>query len=227
MPLSRWLAPLILALAPVAAWGQPPHPNWTATVAVTPAGGHLIGNPAAKVKVVEYISYTCPHCAHFQHQSEAPLRLAYIQPGTVSVEVRHLVRDPIDMTAALLANCGDPARFAGNHNALLLSQDRWMAAMTDPSEAQRARWESGPMPARLRAIASDFGFYALLEPRGYTRAQLDRCLADGPMLKRLAAERTEADRLGVEGTPGFLLDGALLAGTFDWESLEAQIKARL
>ncbi|MEO6092351.1 MAG: thioredoxin domain-containing protein [Novosphingobium sp.] len=227
MALLRWLVPLVLAFAPAAAWARPPHPNWTAAVAVTPAGGHLIGNPAAKVKVIEYISYTCPHCARFQQQSEAPLRLGYIQPGTVSVEVRHLVRDPIDMTAAMLTNCGDPSRFAGNHSALLLGQNRWMAAEEGFSDAQRARWDSGPMPARLRAIANDFGLYALLEPRGYTRAQLDRCLADGAMLKRLATQRTEAIRLGVEGTPAFLLDGALLAGTYDWQSLEAQIKARL
>ena len=42
------------------------------------------------------------------------------------VEVRHLIRDPIDMTVAMLTNCGMPARFFGNHNMFLASQNTWI-----------------------------------------------------------------------------------------------------
>ena len=221
-PAMRGIAIVAAALFSIAA-----HPNWTATVAVTPSGGHLLGNPAAKVKLVEYVSYTCPHCANFQKQSEAALRLAYVTPGNVSVEVRHLIRDPIDLTAAVLANCGPPAGFFRTHSTFLVTQDRWIHQIETASDLQKQRWTNGPTPARLRAIAADFGFYATMEQRGVNRSAADRCLADDALLRRVVAQSAEGQELGVTGTPSFMLNGVLLAGTHDWPSLETQIKARL
>jgi hypothetical protein len=49
----------------------------------------LLGNPRnAPVKLVEYISYTCPHCAHFEAESDAQLRIGFIATGKGSIEVR-------------------------------------------------------------------------------------------------------------------------------------------
>lgn len=203
-----------------------PHPNWLTTISLSPSGGHLMGNPAAPVKLVEYISYTCPHCAHFQQQAEIPMRLAYVQPGKVQVEVRHLIRDPIDMTVAMLTNCGPPSRFFANHNMFLQSQAKWIGVMGTASEAQKARWTSGENSARMRAIANDFGFYAMMETRGYDRPTLDRCLADTATANRIAAQTVAGDKAGVTGTPAFMLDGVLLAGTYDWQSLNSQLEAR-
>lgn len=222
MRLTRIAALALAAVLSIAA-----RPNWTATMAVTPSGSHVLGNPAAPVKVVEYVSYTCPHCAHFQQQSDTALRLAYVGPGKVSVEVRHFIRDPIDLTVAMLANCGDPKNFFHNHNAFLLSQDRWIARAQSASEAQKQRWTSGPTPARLRAIAGDLGLYATLEQRGLTRTTQDRCLADDARMRKIVGQTSEGQNQGVEGTPSFMLNGVLLAGTHDWPSLELQIKARL
>jgi protein-disulfide isomerase len=205
---------------------RPSAQNWTGTVTVTESGSHVLGNPGAPVKLAEYVSYTCSHCAQFQIQSDAPLRIAYVQPGKVSVEVRHLVRDPIDLTAAMLANCGDPNRFFTLHNAFLQSQERWMKVAQAATPGQQQRWTAGDTPSRLRAIAGDLGFYALMQQRGFTRTQLDRCLADEPMMRRIVGQTVKAQELNVEGTPSFLLDGVLLAGTHDWPALEAQLRAR-
>ena len=38
---------------------------WDRTVNLTADGFPVLGNPAARVKLVEFISYTCPHCADF------------------------------------------------------------------------------------------------------------------------------------------------------------------
>ncbi len=204
-----------------------PRANWLAMSAVTPEGGHRLGNPDAAIKLVEWVSYTCPHCATFQKQAETPLRMAYVNSGKVSVEVRHLVRDPVDLAATVLANCGSPANFWRLHNAFLIGQDRWIVKMASASDAQKARWSNGGFSARMRAIAADFGFYAIMEQRGYPRAAVDRCLADEAAARRLAGHREAAAAAGVDGTPSFLLNGLLLTGTHDWQSLELQIKARL
>jgi protein-disulfide isomerase len=214
-----------MALLTVAA--NAPARNWNTTVAVTPSGSHVLGNPAAKVKLTEFISYTCPHCAHFDREGTDRLRVTGVAQGKVSIEVRHLVRDPIDMTVAMLTNCGPPAKFFMNHSAFLRSQDAWIGAANTASEAQRQRWTTGDTASRMRAIASDFGFYAIMATRGYDHTAVDRCLADRTMAQRLAAQTEAASKLGVEGTPSFLINGELLAGTHDWQTLQPQIEARL
>lgn len=217
-----------LAAAAILTIGAAPAPrgNWLTTIAVSPAGGHQLGNPAAPVKVVEFISYTCPHCAHFQREADGPLKLLYIQPGKVQVEVRHLVRDQIDLTVAMLTNCGAPNRFFVKHNLFLRSQDKWVAQMDRTSAAQKARWSSGDYSARLRAIAGDLGFYAIMGQVGYDRPVVDRCLSGKAMQRRLADQTAEAQRLGVTGTPSFMLNGVLLADTHSWDALKGQIDAR-
>ena len=130
-----------LAAGAVLLLGAAAHGNWTATVVET-GTSHVIGNPAAKVKLVEHVSYTCPHCAAFTRESEGALKLAYITPGKVSVEFRHLIRDPIDLTVATLVHCGPASKFPQNHAAFMLGQDRWIGPYSHPSPSQLARWRA-------------------------------------------------------------------------------------
>lgn len=206
---------------------KPEHRNWNATVALVPGGSHLLGNPAAGTRLVEYISYTCPHCAQFEAQADGPMRLAYVSSGKLSIEVRHFVRDPVDLTVAMLTNCGPPAKFFLNHATFLRRQAVWIQPMVDATAAQRQRWQSGNGLTRRRAIAGDFHFYQIMQSRGYERSAVDHCLADEALAQRLAQQTAEADRLGVQGTPSFLLNGLLLAGTHSWDLLDPQIRARM
>lgn len=205
-----------------------PARNWNATVARTPEGTHVLGNPAAEVKLTEFVSYTCNHCAEFEKQADGALRVGFVASGKGSVEVRHFVRDPVDMTVALLTNCGPPAKFFLNHTAFLRSQDAWIGPLANPSPAQRARWFSGGFAQRTRAIAQDFKFYAIMRTRGYTPAEVDKCLTNEALADKLALATEEAEaKLFVSGTPSFAIDGAVLAGTHSWKSLEPQLKARM
>lgn len=215
----------LAAAQPATAAGKP-HPDWTTSVVVGEGGSHVLGNPDAAVKLTEFVSYTCPHCAHFHKESDAALKLGYVMPGKVSLEIRHIVRDPVDLAAALLTNCGDPKAFFRNHNLFLQTQDRWIAPLASASDGQKQRWTTGALPARMKAIANDFGFYALMAQRGYQRAALDRCLSDEAMARKLAAQTQAGANAGVAGTPSFMLNGTLLAGTHDWRSLDSQLQAR-
>lgn len=203
-------------------------PNWNTVVSRTPQDSHILGNPAAKVKLVEFISYTCPHCAHFAQQADAQLRLGFVNNGKGSIEVRNFVRDPIDMTVALLTHCGPPSKFFMNHTAFLRSQEKWIAPYADPSPSQRQRWFSGDFKTSTRFIASDFHFYDIMAMRGYNRTMVDKCLADEALANRLAkATDAAVDKDFVQGTPSFMIDGVLLAGTNSWDVLRPQIEARL
>lgn len=201
-------------------------PNWL-TVVDTAGGGHKIGNPQAKVKLTEFVSYTCSHCGHFAQEASGALDL-YVATGKVQLDIRHVVRDPIDLTAAMLANCGPAAKFPRNHAALILAQPRWLPLAEKATEGQQSRWYNGPGAARRRAIASDLGFYTIMTGRGYERVALDRCLADEALAKRLAAQsKADDEKFGVKATPSFAIDGAMLAGTYSWGLLQPQLDARL
>lgn len=217
----------VAALASSAPATAAARPNWTATVAVAEDGTHTLGNPEAKVQLSEFVSYTCSHCASFQKQAEAPLRLAYVMPGTVSVRVVHLVRDPVDLSVALLTNCGDSAGFFERHHAFLHAQSKWLPKVQKATQAQRDRWSGTDIPASMRAIAGDFGFYDLMAQRGYDRAAVNRCLGDLALARTIMEQRKEAGRLGVPGTPSFAVDGKLLDSAYDWPTLDAAIKAML
>jgi len=216
-----------LLLADLATALSAAAPNWLATVTLTPAGSHVMGNPAAPLKVTAYVSYTCPHCAHFEVESDQPLKTQFIPTGKVSLEIKHLLRDPLDATAAQLANCGPKEKFFGNHAMFMRSQDQWIAVLGNSTEAQRQRWSAGDHTAQRKAIAADLHFTEMMLKRGYTRPQIDACLADEAMAHRLAAHTAEALKLGFEGTPAFSLNGTALFGTNSWGTLEPQLRARM
>lgn len=201
-------------------------PNWL-TVVDTAGGGHKIGNPAAKVKLTEFVSYTCGHCGQFAKEGTNALDL-YVATGKVQVDIRHVVRDPVDLTAAMLANCGLAAKFPRNHAALILSQDKWLPVAGRATAGQKARWTSGPGAARRKAIANDVGFYPIMIGRGYDRPALDRCLSDEALATRLAEQSAaDGEKWNVRGTPTFAIDGVVLTGTSTWRLLQPQLDARL
>lgn len=213
------LAALVLAAAPLALGATAKGHNWLTTTAVTP-GGHLLGNPAAPTKLMEFVSYTCPHCGHFFKEADGPLKIAFVQPGKVSVEIHHVIRDPVDYAAVILAECGDPQKFFGNHAMFFSQQDKWIAKVQATSKAQQERWYSGAIPQRMRAVASDAGFYDMMETRGYSRAQVDGCLNDGKKVQALFdRSKADADKFGVHATPTFVVNGKTL-DIYTWDELQ-------
>lgn len=217
--LAARIGSLAAALALVGTGAVALAQNWGTSV-VASDNGHRLGNPKAKTKLVEFMSYTCSHCADFARTGDAAIRGFYLPRGKVNYEIRHLLRDPIDLTAALMTHCGTPAKFIGNHEALLRQQNDWLERARKSTQAQRTRWSFGTNGARFRAIASDLGFYAIMEDRGYTRPELDRCLADESKANAMA-ETSQRDiaAFNLQGTPSFVLDGELLDGVYSWDAL--------
>ncbi len=218
---------LALAIAPMANADDAPAKHGHMTVTAQ-NGGHVIGDPQATVTLTEWVSYTCGHCAEFALNGDGALKLAYLPTRKLKVEVRHIIRDPVDLTATVLAHCGDPARFDKRHAMFMHRQADWLPKVQQSSEAQRQRWSTGPVPARLRAIASDLDFYTLIASHGIDRPAADRCLSDTAKVQSLIANtQSDADTYGIQGTPSFAIDGQLLDATHSWKALQPQLDAAL
>ena len=209
------LLPLLLAAGPAR--------DWSLSVARTGAGAFVRGNPAARVKLVEYASYTCSHCAAFAGESAADLTGRMIRSGSTSLELRHLIRDQVDLAAAMVARCTGPARFFRTSEAIFAQQPRWLPRAIEYQTANAARLAMFPAPARLRALADGAGLSALGRGAGLSDAALDACFADQAEVDRILA--ITAGARDVAGTPTFFINGKLVAGN-NWATLAPALRAQ-
>ncbi|NMW31852.1 thioredoxin domain-containing protein [Altererythrobacter sp. RZ02] len=199
--------------------------NWNTTIVKTDRA-YQVGNEAAEVTLTEFVSYTCPHCATFTKQGEAPLQLAYIGPGKLKLEVRSIIRNNVDLAATMLVQCGDESNFLKNHTMFMARQDTWLNIARNATRAQQDAWSNNTPTAR-RNIASALGFYEMMETRGYARTDANKCLNDQAKVATLI-DNTEADyaEFGIRGTPSFAIDGETLDGIHGWQALEPELNSR-
>jgi protein-disulfide isomerase len=207
-----------------AAVAPPAGQDWTQVVSQTPEGGFVMGNPNAPVKLVEYLSLTCPHCAQFAETGYPQLQ-EYVKKGTLSLELRNYVRDPIDVTATLVTRCGGaPSYFAMTEQALAQQGQILDAAQKLPQD-QLQRLQSAPPADQFKSLASMLGIDQFAKQRGVPQAKLDQCFADKAALDQLVAMQKKANEIpNFAGTPTFLLNGTMLQNAGTWEQLEPQLK---
>ena len=215
-----------LAFLTSALVGAAPATDWTRTITQTPTGATVMGNPKAKVRFVEYLSYTCPHCAQFTVQAAEPIKRQYVAKGILAVELRNAVRDPYDLTAAILARCGGPAKTFGHTEAIMAFHDVWIANVQLFEVRDAKRFEKSPLPTRLQAIARSTGLTALMQTRGLSVAQMNACLASKPMHMTVIAMTKEAFQTRkISGTPYFLINGTPGPYADTWEAIEPTLTA--
>ena len=221
---------LLLALAPFALIGAAPAPapNWATTVIQGANGAYVMGNPKAKVKLIEYASYTCSHCAEFSAEAGVPLKRDYVAKGNVSFEFRNAVRDQFDMTAAVLARCGGAGRFFGNSDAIMAAQGQWLGKAQAFLNANNARLAKLPPGEGFKVIMRGVGLDAIMKTRGFTVAQLDACLVNKPNQDRVMALTRQAWQVDkISGTPSFKVNGVALEGAGHWDVVEGALKSAL
>ena len=211
-----------------AAVPAPNNGDWSTIVTKTPEGGFVMGNPNAKVKLVEFGSLTCSHCAEFEEQGGKALVDSYVKKGLVSWEFRNFVRDPFDMTASLLARCGGESSFFGLTRNLFADQKEWTGKLQAADPAKLQALQTMPPGQQFSTIADLAGLKQYASMRGVPRAKADQCLADQAEVTQLVQMNTDAaTTYNIPGTPTFLINGAVVESTATWELLEPKIKEAL
>ena len=205
----------------------PANGDWSEIVAATPEGGFVMGNPNAGVKLVEYGSYTCGHCASFAEEGVQTLIDKYVKTGQVSYEYRNYVRDPYDLAAALVVRCNGTKSFFPLTDALFKGQKDWMGKLqTIPAEQQQALGGLGPDKQFLE-IAKLAGFQQWAAMRGVPSAKSTTCLTNEAEVNRLVEMNSDATTKfpNFQGTPTFIMNGELVEQTANWATLEPKLKA--
>ena len=205
--------------------------DWSKVASATAAGGFVMGNPAAKVKLIEYGSLTCPHCRHFHAEGVTPLIADYVRGGRVSWEYRSFLLNGYDIPATLTASCNGAASFFPMLRALYAAQPDWVAKMQAiPADRLEAIQKMNP-PQQFAAIGQAAGFPQFAAAHGIPAAKATSCIASEAAAQKLAQGTADAaNKDHVNGTPTFMVNGVKLdysGASSVWGAVKARLDAAL
>lgn len=205
--------------------GQPRQRDWTQVVSPTPEGGYRMGNPQAAVRVVEFLSLTCPHCAEFSRVG-TPRLMTYVRSGRVSIEYRNFVLNGLDLAAAFLSRCASPQNYFALTHAILASQQQWVGRMQTLTDEQQRDMQGQPPLETMRRVVAAAGLDAIAAGHGVTPAQQRACMSSQAGLDRVIQMQQAGARFGVSGTPTFAINGRIAGSVHDWAALEPLLRGR-
>jgi len=212
----------------------PANGDWSTVVVTTTAGGFRMGNPDAKVSLIEYGSMTCPHCRSFSETGFQPLVQNYVKSGKVSYEFRNYVRDPFDIAASLIARCNGSKSFFPLTEALYKDQPEWIAKVQAAPEAEINGLQNLPPEKQFLEIAKIAELQPWAAMRGVPTAKTTQCLADQTKIDQLVQMNSDATTTfpQMPGTPTFIINGKMVelgqvTEAQVWAALESKIKAAL
>ena len=209
--------------APLQQIPAPNNGNWTEVVSRTDEG-FLMGNPNAPVKLVEYASLTCPHCAAFSAEGGPALRETYVRSGQVSWEYRPFILNAQDAAASIAARCLAPAAFFPAIEQLFAQQHEWTGAL-DQAESQTI--SAMPQNQQLAAAARAMDLDTFFARRGMPDNKFNQCLNDQQAAQRLAEmNQLAAQEHSITGTPTFIINGETQQVSA-WSALEPLLRGAI
>lgn len=148
----------------------------------------VMGDANAPVEMIEYASFTCPHCARFHADVWPQLKADYIETGKVRFVYREVYFDRFGLWASMIARCAGEVRFFAFADLLYAEQRNW-AGSGDPQAVIDS----------LRTLA---------KTAGMTDETLDACMSDAAKAEALVGwYQTNAENDGINSTPSFVING--------------------
>ena len=169
-----------------------------------PLGDVILGNADAPITIIEYASMTCGHCATFHNVTYPAMKTKYIDTGKVRYILREFPLDPLAAGAFMLARCSGNDKYYPIVEVLFQKQKEWVV--------------QNPIPPLL----------ALAKQAGFTEETFEACLKDQKVLEGIESVRTHgAEKLGVNSTLTFFINGKVHRGSLTIEELDKQLQPLL
>jgi protein-disulfide isomerase len=208
----------------------PPGGTWADVVNQT-SDGYMMGNPNAKVKLIEIGSLSCPHCKLFEDEGVPTLIEKYVKPGNVSWEFRpYLIHGPIDMAADLIARCNGPKTFFPLAQALYKDQSVWVGKIEAAPQDKVQQIQNLPTNQIFVAMANLLGLQDWAAARGVPQAKSNQCLSDQKMIDHevQVTSNVNSQYPDFVGTPSFVINGKLQPKEVaSWDKLQPLLDAAL
>lgn len=156
---------------------------------IEPAADMAIGDEDAPITLIEYASYTCPHCGNFHTEVFKRLKVDYVETGKVRFVHREVYFDRFGLWAGMIARCGGEMRYFGVNDMIYATQAEWIGS-GDPQEVLNGLRKIGRMA-------------------GMNDEQMNACLNDQAMAQSMVtAYQTHAEADGIDSTPTMVINGA-------------------
>lgn len=168
----------------------------TALLGIRP-GDHVLGDLKAPITVIEYASFTCPHCAHFAMAVLPEIKKKWVDTGKVKLIYRDFPLDQTAVKAAQLAECAGNDKYFGVIDMIFSTQAKWAVA-ADP----------------IADLAKS------LRIAGMGEAEVKACLANDSVQNGVIADYRSGETLGVSSTPTLFINGQLYRGARSVEELD-------
>jgi len=165
----------------------------------------VLGKPDAPVTIIEYASFTCPHCAEFDRVTLPEVKKNWIDTGKAKLVYRDFPLDGLALKASIMTRCAPPDRFFSYVDTLFQSQDSWARAR-DPEDALSHI-------AKLGGMSAD---------------QFKSCMKDEKLSDTIADGAMKAQKdYGVNSTPTFFVNGTKVVGAVPYPDFEKALNAAL
>ncbi|MDT8346089.1 MAG: DsbA family protein [Thermohalobaculum sp.] len=165
----------------------------------------FLGAADAPVTIIEYASFTCPHCAAFHVNTWPEIKTRYVDTGKVRFVLREVYFDRFGLWASMVARCGGEAGYYPMAEQFLKRQDQWSRADDIAGEIQKI--------GRLNGLSAE---------------QITACLGDQDYAKALIERyQTFATADDVRSTPTFLINGEKQTGNMPASDFAALIDKHL
>ena len=165
---------------------------------------NILGDFNAPNILVEYASLSCVHCANFHNQKLPEIKEKLIKTGKLQYIYRDFPLDMPAMLAAMVTNCYEGEQYHKTLNSLFRNQKKWVTASSNKEELLNA-------------------FHQILKQHGISLEKIKTCAAESEDNKKkwdsILASRLEGQKLGVNSTPSFILNGKKLEGSVDLKVL--------
>ncbi|MEY2944054.1 MAG: hypothetical protein RLY97_2068 [Pseudomonadota bacterium] len=200
----------------------PAGKTWPDVVAATADGGMLMGNPNAPIKLLEYGSLSCPHCAKFAQDGFRKLVDSYVTSGRVSYEFRSFAIHPQDVPLTVLARCSSPEAYFGLVEQVYINFESMNEVMAKGIPAATAA-QSLPPAQRFVALSDALGYTDFFAARGVSRDQAHACLANLTAAEKVAKDSEKYSTNGIESTPTIIINGSK-SGVNTWAEIEPMLQ---
>jgi len=164
----------------------------------------FMGKEDAPVTIVEFSDYECPFCARFYQQTLPQIKSQYIDTGKVKFVYRdfplgfHQQAEP----AAIAANCaGEQDKYFEYHDKI---------------------FNSGGAAGKSNADYKKWGQELSLDA-----AKWEACTKDSAQRQEIQKDMADGSAVGIQGTPGFIINGKLVSGAQPFSVFQQVIDAEL
>ena len=172
-------------------------PDKAALLSILPSD-HVLGDPKAPITMIEYASFTCPHCAHFATAILPAVKKKWVETGKVKVVYRDFPLDQVAAKAAQLAECSGNDKYFAVMDMIFATQATWAAASDPIAELSKS-----------------------LRIAGMGDKEVQACLANDAVANAVIADYRGGETLGVNSTPTLFINGEKLSGARPIEELDA------